>query len=60
MDVRQERGRLLAQDKRIKHVEGVMWFVPSQAEGGGGYLVKIPEGKSRRSVVLRRPVEEES
>ncbi len=39
MDVREQRGRLLAQDKRIKHVEGVMWFVPSQTQSGSGYLV---------------------
>ncbi len=41
MDARQERGRLLAQDKRVKHVEGVMWFVPSQTQNAGGYLVNI-------------------
>ncbi len=41
MDIREERGRLLAQDKRIKHVEGAMWFVPSQTQNGGGYLVNI-------------------
>ena len=41
MDLRQERGRLLSLDKRIKHVEGAMWFVPSQTEGGKGYLVNL-------------------
>jgi len=41
MDLREERGRLLSQDKRIKHVEGAMWFVPSQTEGGKGYLVNL-------------------
>lgn len=41
MDARQERGRTLSQDKRIKHVEGMMWFVPSQTEGGTGYLVNL-------------------
>lgn len=44
MDPRQVRGRLLAesQDKRIKHVEGPLWFVPSQREGG--YLVNVAAG----------------
>lgn len=41
MDPRQERGRLLSIDKRIKHVEGAIWFVPSQTEGGKGYLVNL-------------------
>ena len=39
MDRRQQRGHLLAQDPRIKHVEGAMWFVPS--ERAGGYLVNV-------------------
>lgn len=39
MDARQERGRLLAQDKRIKRIEGAMWFIPSQSQNAGGYLV---------------------
>lgn len=38
MDARQERGRLLARDKRIKRVEGVTWMVPSQGNAGT-YLV---------------------
>ncbi|MBI4021146.1 MAG: transposase [Candidatus Aenigmarchaeota archaeon] len=41
MDPRQERGQLLAQDKRIKHVEGAMWFCPSQTQNAGGYLVNL-------------------
>jgi transposase len=39
MDARQERGRLLANDKRIKRVEGALWMVPSQTQNAGGYLV---------------------
>jgi transposase len=38
MDARQERGKLLARDKRIKRIEGATWFVPSQT-GTGGYVV---------------------
>ena len=41
MDARQERGRLLAQDKRIKHVVGAMWMVPSASQTAGGYLVNV-------------------
>jgi transposase len=41
MDARQERGRILAQDKRIKRIEGAMWFVPSQSQNAGGYLVNV-------------------
>ncbi len=32
MDLRQERGRLLSLDKRIKNVAGVTWVVPSQTQ----------------------------
>ncbi len=39
MDERQQRGRLLAQDKRIKRIEGAMWLVPSQSQNAGGYVV---------------------
>ncbi len=44
MDARHVRGRLLAQtqDKRIKHVEGAMWFVPSHT--AGGHLVNVAAG----------------
>lgn len=40
-DARRERGRLLAQAaaERIRHVEGALWFVPSQT--AGGYLVDV-------------------
>lgn len=36
---RKEKGRLLAQDKRLKHIEGAIWFVPSQTKNSGGYIV---------------------
>jgi transposase len=42
-DLRQERGRILSQDKRIKHIAGVTWLVPSQTQVSGGYLVNIAE-----------------
>jgi len=52
---RQEKGRALARDKRIKHVEGAMWFVPSQTNNAGGYLVNVlaascscPDHETRR------------
>lgn len=41
MDARQERGRELARDRRIKRVEGETWFVPSQTKNGGGYVVNM-------------------
>jgi transposase len=40
MDARQEKGKLLAQDKRIKHIAGAEWYVPSQGNAGG-YLVNV-------------------
>ena len=42
-DLRQERGRLLAQAGRIKHIAGVTWLVPSQTQVSGGYIVNIAE-----------------
>jgi len=36
--VRQERGRALANDRRIKRISGSTWTVPSQANAGG-YIV---------------------
>ena len=55
MDERQERGRLLASDKRIKRVAGVTWLVPSQTQSSGGYLVNTltatcscPDHETRR------------
>lgn len=41
VDARQEKGRSLARDKRIRKVEGAMWFVPSQTKNEGGYLVNV-------------------
>jgi hypothetical protein len=41
VDARQERGKELARDKRIKKVEGALWFVPSQSNNAGGYLVNM-------------------
>lgn len=56
MDARQERGRLLAQDKRLKHVQGALWAVPSQTHNSGGYLVNVlaasctcPDHETRRT-----------
>lgn len=54
-DARQEKGRALARDKRIKRVEGSLWFVPSQSKNEGGYLVNVlaatcscPDHETRR------------
>jgi transposase/predicted nucleic acid-binding Zn finger protein len=41
VDAREERAKSLAKDKRIKRVEGAMWFVPSQSQNAGGYLVNM-------------------
>jgi transposase len=38
---RQERGRLLSSDVRIKRIEGAMWYVPSQTQTSGGYVVNV-------------------
>jgi len=55
MDARQEKGRQLSNDKRIKRVEGALWFVPSQSQNAGGYLVNVlaatcscPDHETRR------------
>lgn len=42
-DLRQERGRILSNDRRIKHVAGPTWMVPSQTQVAGGYLVNVAE-----------------
>lgn len=39
MDARQERGLVLARDKRIKRVQGAIWTVPAQSQKSGGYVV---------------------
>jgi transposase len=54
-DARQEKGRQLSNDRRIKRVEGALWFVPSQSQNAGGYLVNVlastcscPDHETRR------------
>ena len=42
-DLRQERGRILSNDKRIKHIAGVTWLVPSQTQNTGGYVVNAAD-----------------
>lgn len=42
-DLRQERGRILSNDRRIKHVAGPTWMVPSATQVSGGYLVNTAE-----------------
>jgi transposase len=41
MDPRQEKGRALANDRRVKRVIGVTWTVPSQTKNAGSYEVNI-------------------
>lgn len=41
MDNRQERGRLLARDNRIKRVSAATWSVPSQTQNAGNYVVNM-------------------
>lgn len=55
MDARQEKGRALANDRRIRKVEGSTWAVPSQTQNAGGYLVNMlaatctcPDHETRR------------
>lgn len=55
VDMRQARGQQLSTDKRIKRIEGAMWFVPSQSQNAGGYLVNTlaascscPDHETRR------------
>jgi transposase len=55
MDARQEKGRALANDRRIRKVEGSTWAVPSQTQNAGGYLVNVlaatctcPDHETRR------------
>lgn len=54
MDFRQERGRLLARDKRIRRLEGATWAVPSQTQSAT-YMVNVlaasctcPDHETRR------------
>jgi transposase len=39
MDARQEKGLVLAKDKRVRHVSGPTWAVPSQSNDASAYLV---------------------
>jgi transposase len=41
MNPRQEKGRQLANDRRIKRIEGAMWVVPSQSQNAGSYVVNM-------------------
>lgn len=43
MDSRETRGRALAQDPRIMHIDGPLWFCPS--EKSGGWLVEADAGR---------------
>jgi hypothetical protein len=43
MDAREQKGRILAQDKRINRVAGVSWNVPSQ-NNARGYVVNTLAG----------------
>src|SRR5260370_41532687 len=42
-DARQERGMMLANDRRIKRVAGDVWSGPS-ATGSGSYVVDVSAG----------------
>ena len=55
VDARQEKGRTLANDRRIRHVEGALWVVPSQSQNAGTYVVNVlaqscscPDHETRR------------
>ena len=41
---REERGRMLANDKRIKRIAGTTWSVPSQSKNAGSYVVNTLDG----------------
>jgi transposase len=54
-DARQEKGRTLANDRRIRKVEGATWAVPSQTQNAGNYMVNVlaatctcPDHETRR------------
>jgi transposase len=56
VDARKERGKALSRDRRIRRVEGSLWFVPSQTNNAGGYLVNVlaatcscPDHEERRT-----------
>lgn len=43
MDARQEKGRILAKNKGIRHVAGPTWVVPSQSNEQAAYLVNLEQ-----------------
>lgn len=45
VDVREQRGLAIAQSKgkRIRHIAGETYLVPSRSEGSGGYVVSLSE-----------------
>lgn len=55
MDVRRERGLTLAKAKRVRHVAGPTWAVPSQSDDARAYLVNMGEGPLRRHRHARDP-----
>src|SRR3569832_950476 len=44
MDARQEKGLILAKDKRIRRIAGETWGVPSQSQEASGYLENLATG----------------
>jgi hypothetical protein len=41
MSTREEKGLVLAKDKRVRHVSGPTWAVPSQSNEASAYLVNV-------------------
>src|SRR4051812_42093388 len=39
MDAREQKGRALSLDKRVRHVSGPTWAVPSQSNEASAYIV---------------------
>ncbi len=44
MDAREQKGLVLAKDKRVRHVAGPTWAVPSQSNETSAYLVNAVDG----------------
>jgi transposase len=44
MDTREQKGLVLAKDKRVRHVSGPTWAVPSQSNETSAYLVNAVGG----------------
>ena len=40
---RKDRGLALSRDKRLKAIAGTKWYVPSQSNASGGYIVDLQE-----------------